>query len=253
MGGMITTTGNASSRESVVERWRPSPANGPSAAAKEPEAEKGETSPATRVELSDGAKAMLERARIGQAVADRLAETLAASAGRGGAAQKPRGGVAANGVSQFLRSVTGGNGGQGNAPPSKAAQVTPRSSAAWENYAPYGDPTISDQEFLGSIKDTLLAQAEYYDQSGQPPEVGQALRDAIRNGTVTVQRASQVEGLNFHSTQSFTPSVHGGGYDSIGGTTQNPTGATKQAIDQGRAIAMWHQDRGDIGDIYVSW
>jgi hypothetical protein len=35
-----------------------------------------------------------------------------------------------------------------------------------------------------------------------------------------------------------------------GTTWQNPTGAIKDAIDQGKAIAMWSADRGDI---YITW
>ncbi|WP_156375650.1 hypothetical protein [Methylobacterium sp. Leaf125] len=89
------------------------------------------------------------------------------------------------------------------------------------------------------------------DAAGWPPEVGQALDNAICTGTIKIQKASDVEGLNFKSSQTFTPNKNNGaGYDTTGGTSQNPVGDTKKTIDSGRALARWTADRGNV---YLSW
>jgi hypothetical protein len=206
--------------------------------------------PSSTVELSDRAKDLLARTKIEQAIADQLAEVmLAASDDK--SRQKPQSRLSSDELSQLFQSTLNKTAqAAGKAAPRADPMAHPQSTTQWQNHAPYGDPTMSDEQFLSQMKDTLLWFADIYDQNGSPPEVGQALRDAVKNGTVKVQRASDVPDLNFKSTQTFTPSALGGGYDSIGGITQNPTGATKEAIDQGRAIALWNMDRGDI---YISW
>jgi hypothetical protein len=115
--------------------------------------------------------------------------------------------------------------------------------------APYGDPTISDQQLIDKLKGTLLGTADTDDQAGLAPEVGQALRDAVTNGTLKVQQASDVPGLNMHSTNTYSPSSIGGPSGS-GTTSTNPTGSVKEALKAGRAMAMWTSDRGNI---YISW
>lgn len=115
--------------------------------------------------------------------------------------------------------------------------------------APYGDPTKSDEQFL---KDGAIIESVTYslENGNYPPGATQALRDAFARGAIKIQSASEVPDLNFRSEHKFTPSRIGGGYDSWGSTSQSPTGATKEAIDQGRAVAMWTADRGDV---YISW
>jgi hypothetical protein len=95
----------------------------------------------------------------------------------------------------------------------------------------------------------LSQWADEYDKKGLPSEVGQALRDAVANGTLKFQKASDVPDLNFHSEHTFTSNAFGT-LDGQGSTSQNPTGTTKEAIDQGKAIAIWTADRGDV---YVTW
>jgi hypothetical protein len=99
------------------------------------------------------------------------------------------------------------------------------------------------------MKGALARQADAMDAAGLPPEAGQALRNAVANGTLKFQKASDVPDLNFHSQQIFTKNAFGT-IDGWGTTSQHPTGATKDAIDQGKAIAPWSADRGDI---YVTW
>lgn len=94
-----------------------------------------------------------------------------------------------------------------------------------------------------------MQQADEYDKRGLAPEVGQALRNAVANGALKFQKASDVPDLNFQSSHAFTTNAFGT-LDGWGSTSQNPTGATKAAIDQGKAIAMWSADRGDV---YITW
>jgi hypothetical protein len=76
-----------------------------------------------------------------------------------------------------------------------------------------------------------------------------AMEAAINNGTIQIQKASEVLGVNYHSTVSYTGSP--GGLEGMTVTLQsNPTGAAKDALDQGRAYAFWSEDRGDV---YISW
>jgi len=117
------------------------------------------------------------------------------------------------------------------------------STTQWEAGSKYGDPTISDSDFLEKIKPALMTSAE-----GLPPEQRQALETAVNNGAIQFQKASDVAGLNYHSTVNYTGSP--GGLEGMTVTHQsNPTGAAKDALDQGRAFAFWAADRGDV---YVS-
>jgi hypothetical protein len=127
----------------------------------------------------------------------------------------------------------------------RGSQTSSKSSTTqWEAGSKYGDSTTSDADFLEKIKPALLSSAE-----GLPPEQRQALEAAISNGTIQFQKASDVAGLNYHSTVSYTGSP--GGLEGMTVTHQsNPTGAAKDALDQGRAFAFWAPDRGDV---YVSW
>lgn len=204
---------------------------------------------ADKVELSDRAKALLARAEVEQAVIAQLKKVFqpSQSSDQDGASQ-----TTTDDPAQIFQSIADRlNKAAGAAHQGQTDTASKNTGAtAWQNAAPYGDPNISDAAFFSEMNDSLLAIADFYDQQGRPPDVGQALRDAVRNGTVTIQRASDVPDLNFKSSQTFTKSVHGGGYDSFGSTSQNPTGATKEAMDSGRALAMWNYNRGDI---YISW
>ncbi len=84
---------------------------------------------------------------------------------------------------------------------------------------------------------------------GLPPEQRQALEAAFDSGTIRIQKASDVAGLNYHSTVGYTQTP-----SSLQGMSinhqSNSTGAAKDALDEGRAYAFWTADRGDV---YVSW
>lgn len=76
----------------------------------------------------------------------------------------------------------------------------------------------------------------------------QALSDALQNGTLKFQKASDVPNLNMQSWMIHFADAGGGG--EMGSTSVKPTGATKAAIDSGKALAL---NMGDRGDFYVTW
>jgi hypothetical protein len=188
--------------------------------------------PVDIVDLSDRAKQILARAKTEQVAADKLAVQAQTAQNAGGKDKMVKSNSDSDPIFGALMS--------------RSAQPQQAGETIWEASAPYGDPSISDADFTEQLKGSLSFWADDYDKRGLPPEVGQALRSAVANGTLKFQKASEVPDLNFRSHHTFTPSAIGGGYDGFGGTSQNPTGATKEAIDQGRAIAMWSADRGDI-------
>lgn len=194
----------------------------------------GVTAAAAILDLSEHAKAVLERAKSEQVAADKLAaQVLSASQAD---ERRPLGATSVDDGSSLYGKLTG-----------RAHQQT--DGTKWQAGAPYGNSSISDAEFTAELKGTLLQQADEYDKRGLAPEVGQALRNAVANGALKFQKASDVPDLNFQSSHAFTTNAFGT-LDGWGSTSQNPTGATKAAIDQGKAIAMWSADRGDV---YITW
>jgi len=219
---------------------------------------------AVKLDLSDRAKALLERNQAAQAVADQLTELVQGGRDRN---RSNKSGNQTESLATLLGLVSGGQSAPSKAAGTNQGDNQSTTAAKSDNYrqwaaslkgtvtvndgpAPYGDPTISDQELLKKgVADGLLAGADSYDRVGLPPEVGQAVRTAVASGKVKIQQASEVAGLNAHSTHTWTPNAFGS-TDDVGTTSINPTGSVKQAIEEGRAAAMWTTDRGDI---YVTW
>ena len=189
--------------------------------------------PVDTVDISDRAKQILARAKSEQAAADKL-NTLLQSLKSLDSKDTTSKAQTDDGTSLFDKL-------------SGRAQSQTSSDTQWVAGAPYGNASISDADFT---KGLYLEQiADFMDAAGLPPEAGQALRNAVANGTLKFQKASEVPDLNFHSQQIFTKNAFGT-IDTWGSVSQNPTGATKDAIDQGKAIALWSADRGDV---YITW
>ena len=183
--------------------------------------------PLDTIELSDRARATLARAKSEQAVVDRLAAQV--DAFRGVSDARP--------VSLTDRIA-------------KWAPTLKTTVTLHDSPAPYGDPTTSDAQFIKdmSLDVSLPGLADTYDKEGFPPEIGQAMRNAVANGTLKIQSADDVAGLNMHSTNIYSPGAISP--STWGTTTQHPTGAIKEALDQGKALAMWTADRGNV---YLTW
>ncbi|WP_157874591.1 hypothetical protein [Streptomyces sp. AcH 505] len=193
--------------------------------------------PVDIVDLSDRAQAVLARAKVDKVAADRLAAQVQAAKG----SDKPGQSSTAGDASTPLQTTRYAQ---------WAATLTAPSTVR-DAPAPYGDPTTSDAQFIkdNAINETLLGLADTYDKQGFSPDVGQAIRTAVANGTFKIQQASDVPDLNMHSVNIYTPSSIGGP-SQWGSVSQSPTGTTKQALDQGKALALWSADRGNI---YISW
>lgn len=89
--------------------------------------------------------------------------------------------------------------------------------------------------------DFLLSNAE---SQNWAPEKLQAFRDAVAKGALKFHKASDVPGLNYHTTTTYS----GGGMSNR--SVRNPTGAVKEALENGDALAFWSADRGNV---YVTW
>jgi len=189
--------------------------------------------PKDSVDLSDHAKQVLARAKSEQSAADKLSDlvqSLQNSNGKSGASKtKPNDGPSFDELS----------GGQDS---SKS------SDTQWVAGAPYGDASKSDAEFKKAIGGMFDGMAYIFEREGKL-EAAQSLRSGYANGTLKYQKAADVPDLNFTSQNTFTKNAFGS-WDGTSSSSNNATGAIKDALDQGRAIAMWTPDRGDV---YITW
>jgi len=213
---------------------------------------------AVTVNLSDQAKALLDRAKTAQAVADRLAQHFQIARDTNGSdwlttllSQPTSAGKTSAGKTSADKDSSDQK--TSSAPSSTSAAAKWKASlkeqvTVSDAPAPYGDPTKSDQQIVKDLTTSLLATADTYD-SYLSPGSGQPLRDALAKGTIKVQNAADVPGLNMHSTQTWTPNAFGS-VDGSGSTTITPTGSVKEAFESGRSLAIWTADRGNI---YLSW
>lgn len=117
-------------------------------------------------------------------------------------------------------------------------------TTTWTAGSKFGDASISDADFNSEIEGSLRAALADF-----PPEKRAALEAAISNGTLKVQKGSDVEGYNTRTTITYNVGAGGGQGMSTSGY-RAPTGAAKEAIDAGNAVGLWTADRGDV---YISW
>jgi hypothetical protein len=186
-------------------------------------------SPTDSLDLSDHAKAVLAQAQQGQVAADKLSDLL-----------------------QSLRDPSGKSAPSSNQSSTNISfaqlsgqQASSQSnSTQWQAGSIYGDPTISDAAFIDKYRGAMVNAL-----SGLPSDKVASLEAAISNGTVKIQPASEVPGYNNRTTITYTGPP--GGLQGMSSSAYiPPTGAVKDAIDQGNAIALWTEDRGDV---YITW
>ena len=137
-------------------------------------------------------------------------------------------------------------------PSPTASEQKERVPAAPTAYRPPpadGSRPLEELRASAEFRQSLLAFADDYDALGLPPEKAQALRDAVANGTVRLNPASTVEGLNFKTSRTYTPNAFGG-YDTASSSSLKPVGKPKEAFDANRAMAMWY---ADYGSVYIEW
>jgi hypothetical protein len=184
--------------------------------------------PVDTVDLSDRAKATLARAKTEQFAADKLAAQLQATRNPDGKPEAAPSKFSPD-TSKLFDALNG----------SAAASET-----NWTVGSKWGDASISDAAFIDKYKDAFLGGL-----TGLPPEKREALQAAINTGALKFQQGSEVAGYNTRTVVTYNGGSGGGqGMSSSG--YRAPTGAVKEAIEAGNAVALWTEDRGDV---YVTW
>jgi hypothetical protein len=242
------------------------------------------TQPATIVDLSDHAKAVLARAATEQVAADRLEAQVRASRSDTVASNRSTTGNSPekstfDQIHDLGRELTTSASAQ-NASDSAGKDVlggTPiwRQMAAADNIAilqagaqlynrpqemeniaknggQFASPTeghvVSDDvSFVFTVHSQIARSISELRERGMTDQA-QALGDALQNGTLKFQKASEVPDLNMRSWMIHFADAGGGG--EMGSSSVNPTGAPKAAIDSGKALAL---NMGDRGDFYITW
>ncbi|MCK1655585.1 hypothetical protein IVA88_29770 [Bradyrhizobium sp. 149] len=185
--------------------------------------------PVDVVDLSDRAKQILARANVEQAAADKLSGFLQSL-------KDPDG----NSATSHDRTH-----GQGSLSDKLRGQTTANAeTTSWIAGSKAGDASISDADFVAKYRDSLEGALQDF-----PADKRAALEGAISNGTLKIQKGSDVEGYNTRTTIAYNVGPGGGQGMSTSGY-RPPTGAAKEAIASGNAVGLWTEDRGDV---YISW
>jgi hypothetical protein len=240
--------------------------------------------PATIVDLSERAKAVLDRTKIDQAVVERLDRAIKAAKGesRGTSAQDNDAASASvfDQIHDLGRELTSANGSNAANSDSASAQYlsgTPvwqqqanadniailqagaklyNKAQSMQNLAANGGQFASPTEGHVVSDDLIFVYAAHSQiastitdlQNRGLADKAKGLSKALENGTLNFEKASDVDGLNLTSTIVHFADAGGGG--ERGSTSLKPTGKVKEALDQGDAIAL---SMGDRGNFYVTW
>jgi hypothetical protein len=244
------------------------------------------TQPATIVDLSDHAKAVLARAKTEQVAADRLdAQVRASSSDALGSNLSTTGNSPEKSTFDQIHDLGRELTTSGSAPNAQTSDSagkdvlggTPiwRQTAAADNIAilqagaklynrpqemediaknggQFASPTeghvVSDDVlFVFTVHSQIALNISELREKGMTDQA-QALSDALQNGKLKFQKASDVPDLNMKSWMIHFADAGGGG--EMGSSSVKPTGAPKAAIDSGKALAL---SMGDRGDFYVTW
>jgi hypothetical protein len=231
----------------------PDSARANQSAATDQQASSGE--PKESVDLSDHAKRVLARAKSEQSAAEKLSDLVQSLQNSNSKSHtlktKPNDGPSFEDLSgSQASSQTKPNDGPSFEDVSGSQVSSKSGDTQWVAGAPYGDASKSDAEFKKAIMIEFEGRAYVFEREGNW-EAAQSIRNGYANGTLKFQRAADVPDLNFTSQNVFAKNAWGT-WDTIYSTSssQNATGSVKEALDQGRAVAMWTPDRGDV---YITW
>jgi hypothetical protein len=239
--------------------------------------------PATIVDLSDHAKALLAKDATDQVAASRLQAQVQASRGKTGKTDGLNHSDAQNSSKKSIfdqihdigRELPGGEtsasagddvkagvplwqqqGSADNIAILQAGAQLYNRSQAMQDIAKNGGQFASSTEghvvsddvsFVFTMHSAIARNISDLQDKGMTDQA-QALSNALENGTLKFQKASDVPDLNMHSWMIHFADAGGGG--EMGSTSVKPTGATKAAIEGGEALAL---NMGDRGDFYVTW
>lgn len=246
----IATSG-FSARDDLAALLRSStPASGapqPAAAEKPDAATAKGDGPAVVVDLSDRAKALLERNKADQLVADQLAQRLASAKddGKSGSTSKST----ADDTTKLFDSLSG----QGT--PEGIKDLGDYMASRMEAHR-QPDGTIAS--FTETVTDSFQVPStaqeidEWYRSEGQaiiigaqqiPEEAATGIDEAVRNRSVTIQNAKDIPGLNFHNTVTFQGGEGGGSgngtfsYDHDAAIFKDPT--TSYRVYSNGTVISW--------------
>ena len=243
------------------------------------------TQPATIVDLSDHAKAVLARVATEQVAADRLEAQVRASRSDTVGSNRSKTDNSEKSIFDQIHDLGRELTTSGSAPNAQTSDSagkdvqdgTPiwRQMAAADNIAilqagaqlynrpqamediaknggQFASPTeghvVSDDVLFVFTMHSVIAQNISELREKGMTDQAQALSDALQNGTLKFQKASDVPDLNMKSWMIHFADAGGGG--EMGSSSVKPTGAPKAAIDSGKALAV---NMGDRGDFYVTW
>lgn len=203
------------------------------------------SAPATMVELSDQAKALLARNKIDQVVAQRLQALIQTLKGKGGDTIKP----GANTGQDVFERLTAGN---TTATFDQLDDYLKSLFAANKN----ADGTYSS--FSKTLHDVITAPStpaeieNWYKTQGQSYiEGAQQLQDknylafaeAIQNRAVTIQSASEIPDLNFHNSWILQGGEGGGSINGTSSYNHNAAifkdPATNYIVDGNGTVISW--------------
>lgn len=175
----------------------------------------------TKVEISPEAKAVYEKLKTDRDVADKLEKLLTPSAEDDATSAENTNYLSLDDLVEPPSTETGNDGALQEISLADAQKATMR-------------------EAIASL---MVHSVEHRDA-----EAAQALRAAIDNKTVRIQKAEDVPGVNLKTTVTVTQSPYGKGM-----TTHknfNPSPEIRAEIESGHATTMWSKNQGDL---YITW
>ena len=212
--------------------------------------------PATSVTLSDHAKAVLERNKVDQIVAERLAEQVASSKKSSKKAEAGASNSATGDTSKIFDGLSGSSASQSKHAPSATFRDLSAELTAMVAAHKQADGSVTS--FTKTESDVFVVpstpeQIDYWSQmDGRgliagaqffPEEAATGIAQAVQNREITIQNAKDIPGLNFHNTMIF----QGG----EGGASLNGTSSYNKDADIFKDTTMNYRVSGN-GTV-ISW
>lgn len=187
----------------------------------------------TEISISSEAKAAFERVESERVAVERLVQALSqdSSAKANKVAFDKIAGALSNDELSFDDLVASPEAEPEDTKDGKLQGLSPEKKAAM------------DAKLREIVESFVISNADRHSAEG-----GQALREAIANGTVRVRKAEDVPGVNYKSTVTHTEGPYGKGMSVS--ASFNPSPEIRAEIDSGHGLAMWSKSQGDV---YLSW
>ena len=195
------------------------------------------STPATIVDLSDRAKAMLERNKADQLVADHLQEQLTANRANSAPKNKSAASLLETAPATLLRDGL-------KSADFKNIEAQQRRMLSGEQLQLGQENMSTEDAFIDGAMRATVNMMLTLESTGRTAEAAD-LRAALANGTVNVQRASEVADLNLVYKYEKTP-----GGESSSMNWGRATGEPKALIDSNHAMTLATPGQGAF---FISW